>query len=813
MSRFATSLIAAVSLVAVVLSRVSLASVDTSATPNPVPLVNQPLLPDATKPGGGALTLTVNGTGFVSSALVHWNGSALATTFVSSSQLKATILPSDVAKAGTASVTVVNPAPGGGTSNVVFFEVTTATSSIALSAPRGFDAGSGPQSVAVGDFNGDGKPDLAVVNSYSNNVSILLGNGDGTFQIHVDYPTGAQPGSVAIGDFNGDGKLDLAVVNSYSNNVSVLLGNGNGTFQPAVSYGTGSGTGPAFVAVGDFNHDGKLDLAVANSNSSNVSVLLGNGDGTFQTAVNYDVGGAPTSIAVGDFNHDGKLDLAVANSNSTYVSVLLGNGDGTFQTAVNYDVGGAPTSIAVGDFNHDGKLDLAVAVPVPGPSTYVSVLLGNGDGTFQTAVNYNAPYAPDAVAVGDFNGDGNLDLVVGNRSSNISVFLGNGDGTFRTAVNYSAGYNPSSVAVGDFNNDGTLDLAVANSGSSTTVTVLLQSPTVSLSNTRLTYANQVVATSSASQTVTLSNTSALALNISSIVITGTNATDFAQTHTCGASLSPGASCTISLTFKPTQLGSRAASVTITDNAAVSPQQIALSGTGVTSGPNATLSASLTFAAQTVGTASSAQSVTLINYGRATLGITRIATSGDFSQTHTCGSSLAVLASCTISVTFTPTQQGSRAGTLSITDNAPGSPQTVSLSGTGTTTQSADLSTSIQGPTICAHQGNIVYTITVTNHGPNTASNVVMTDSTPLHTAFTGVTTTTGSCTTPPVGGAGTVSCKATSLPNAASMTIKLDVKITFALHNQAIGDTATATSATFDPTTADNTAGTVCRVN
>jgi len=764
MSRFATSLIAAVSLVAVVLSRVSLASVDTSATPNPVPLVNQPLLPDATKPGGGALTLTVNGTGFVSSALVHWNGSALATTFVSSSQLKATILPSDVAKAGTASVTVVNPAPGGGTSNVVFFEVTTATSSIALSAPRGFDAGSGPQSVAVGDFNGDGKPDLAVVNSYSNNVSILLGNGDGTFQIHVDYPTGAQPGSVAIGDFNGDGKLDLAVVNSYSNNVSVLLGNGNGTFQPAVSYGTGSGTGPAFVAVGDFNHDGKLDLAVANSNSSNVSVLLGNGDGTFQTAVNYDVGGAPTSIAVGDFNHDGKLDLAVA-------------------------------------------------VPVPGPSTYVSVLLGNGDGTFQTAVNYNAPYAPDAVAVGDFNGDGNLDLVVGNRSSNISVFLGNGDGTFRTAVNYSAGYNPSSVAVGDFNNDGTLDLAVANSGSSTTATVLLQSPTVSLSNTRLTYANQVVATSSASQTVTLSNTSALALNISSIVITGTNATDFAQTHTCGASLSPGASCTISLTFKPTQVGSRAASVTITDNAAVSPQQIALSGTGVTSGPNATLSASLTFAAQTVGTASSAQSVTLINYGRATLGITRIATSGDFSQTHTCGSSLAVLASCTISVTFTPTQQGSRAGTLSITDNAPGSPQTVSLSGTGTTTQSADLSTSIQGPTICAHQGNIVYTITVTNHGPNTASNVVMTDSTPLHTAFTGVTTTTGSCTTPPVGGAGTVSCKATSLPNAASMTIKLGVKITFALHNQAIGDTATATSATFDPTTADNTAGTVCRVN
>ena len=648
---------------------------------NPVPMINQPLVPDAIAPGGAGFILVVHGTGFVSGAVVNWNDSSLATTFVKDSQLTATVPASDIAAASTASVTVVNPSPGGGTSNVMFFAVTPSSSSIALSAPSAFGAGTDPDSAAVGDFNGDGKLDLAVANEGSNNVSILLGKCDGTFQAAVDYGAGSNPSSVAVGDFRDDGKLDLVVANDGSDNVSILLGNGDGTFQAAVNYGVGSA--PTSVAVGDFNGDGKLDLAVVNELSNNFSILLGNGDGTFQAAVNYGAGLSLFSVAVGDFNGDGKLDLAVASGGSDYVSVLLGNGDGTFKTAVQYVAGLEPISVAVADFNGDGKLDLAVANY---ESNNVSILLGKGDGTFQAAVDYgigteNYPATPGSVAVGDFNGDGKLDLVVGGVESDnvsvVSVLLGNGDGTFQAAVNYGAGAGQTSVAVGDFNGDGRLDLAAPAS-------LLLQTPLASLSSTSLNFGNELVGATSAPNQVTLSNPSGLALTISSVAVTGTNAADFSQTNTCGTGLAVGASCTITVTFKPTQTGPRTASVNITDNAAGSLQTIGLSGTGLVSGPNATPSpSSLTFATQLVGTSSSAQLVALTNYGKMALGIASIAASGDFSQTNTCGSSLAAEASCAISLIFKPTQRGTRTGTLSITDNAAGSPQTVSLTGTGT----------------------------------------------------------------------------------------------------------------------------------
>ena len=678
------------------LSPLEILSSTAFAAENPVPLISQPLVPDAVAPGGAGFTLAVRGTGFVSGAVVNWNHSSLATTFVSHSQLTAWVPAPDIAAASTASVTVVNPSPGGGTSNVMFFEVTPSSSSIALSAPSAFGAGTNPDSAAVGDFNGDGKMDLAVANEGSDNVSILLGNGDGTFQAAVNYGAGTDPDSVAVGDFRGDGKLDLVVANYYSNNVSVLLGNGDGTFQAAVNYGVSA---PTSVAVGDFNGDGKLDLAVANV-FSEVSVLLGNGDGTFQAAVNYGAGAEPAWVAVGDFNGDGKLDLAVANVDSNNVSILLGNGDGTFKAAVNYGVGTEPVSVAVGDFNGDGKLDLAVA----NYGSNVSVLLGNGDSTFQAAVNYGAGAEPACVAVGDFNGDGKLDLAVANvATGNVSVLLGNGDGTFQAAVNYGAGIGES-VAVGDFNGDGRLDLA----SPSADVSVLLQIPLASLSSTSLNFGNELVGTTSATNKVTFSNPSGPALTISSIAVTGTNATDFSQTNTCGTGLADGASCTITVTFKPAQSGPRTASVTITDNAAGSPQPIGLSGTGLVSGPNATPSpSSLTFATQLVGTSGSAQSATLTNYGTTALSITSIAASGDFSQTNTCGSSLAAEASCTISVTFKPTQRATRTGTLSITDNAAGSPQKVSLTGTGTVVEfnPASLSFGTVGKTLTTTLSN------------------------------------------------------------------------------------------------------------
>jgi hypothetical protein len=318
--------------------------------------------------------------------------------------------------------------------------------------------------VAVGDFNGDGIPDLAVANagtfpSYDGTVSVLLGNGDGTFQPAQSYAAGSRASSVAVGDFNGDGHLDLAVANAASNDVSVLLGNGDGTFQPARNFS--AGRYPQSVAVGDFNGDGLLDLVFSNG-----TLLLGNGDGTFQAPISLPVSGF--SVAVGDFNADGLLDLAVANFASRNVSVLLGNGDGTFQAARIFSTGADPLSVAVADFDGDGHLDLVVTNFTSPDRSTVSVLLGNGDGTFQAARNFSfAGSNPFSVAVGDFNGDGHLDLAVADAGyydlgQNVSVLLGNGDGTFQTARNFPAGSHPSSVAVGDFNGDGFPDLAVAN---------------------------------------------------------------------------------------------------------------------------------------------------------------------------------------------------------------------------------------------------------------------------------------------------------------------------------------------------------------
>jgi hypothetical protein len=348
-----------------------------------------------------------------------------------------------------------------------------------------YAAGYSPSSVAVADFNGDGTLDLAVAIGGGNGVSVLLGKGGGTFQAVPTYSTGSFTASVAVGDFNGDGIPDLAVIdNSLQGTVIILLGKGDGTFQPAGSYAIGINS--ANVAVGDFNRDGILDLAVANlgdgsGNGAGVSILLGKGDGTFQAAVLYRAGIAPGGVAAGDFNGDGIPDLAVADYGSLFfganpgrVSILLGNGDGTFQAAQHYSTGVTTGFVAVGDFNRDGILDLVVANNGDYPTGQgggVAVLLGKGDGTFQAPVNYAAGSYPSSVAVADLNGDGNPDLVVTNfYSKDLSVLLGNGDGTFPAAINYPVGpYSQSgndviAVAVKDFNGDGKPDLAVAFGG-------------------------------------------------------------------------------------------------------------------------------------------------------------------------------------------------------------------------------------------------------------------------------------------------------------------------------------------------------------
>ena len=335
-----------------------------------------------------------------------------------------------------------------------------------LFAPQvSYAVGPHPYFVAIGDFNGDGKPDLVTTNLNSDNVSVLIGNGDGTFQTQVTYSTGTNsaPRAVTIGDFNGDGKSDLAVsdydINSATDSISVLLGNGNGTFQPAAI--TAGLTVNSSIATGDFNGDGKSDLVITSPNSNVVSVYLGNGNGTFQARTDFATAVASGAVTIADINGDGKLDLAMASYNSSAVAVMLGNGNGTFQPQTTYAVGSGPDDVAIGDVNGDGKLDLVVESQ---NSADVSVFLGNGDGTFQSRTSYAAGGVfPWSVAISDVNGDGKVDLVLANSgSSTVSVLLGNGNGTFQPAAISAAGANAIHAEVADLNGDGRMDVVVSN---------------------------------------------------------------------------------------------------------------------------------------------------------------------------------------------------------------------------------------------------------------------------------------------------------------------------------------------------------------
>lgn len=456
------------------------------AARNPLPFISQPLAPETVLPGSAGLTLTVSGTGFVQGSVVYWNGSARQTSFQNSEKLTATINSSDLATEGTVSVTVVNPAPGGGTSNVQFFQITNPVTSIWVSQIT-LLAGSSPQRNVAADFNHDGNIDLAAADGANNQVVVMLGNGNGTFQSPVTYQTGNNPSYVIAADFNGDGNIDLAVANYNDNTISILLGNGDGTFRPQTAFATG--TSPWSLAAGDFNGDGRLDLASVNNNGNSVSILLGNGDGTFQPRGDVAADNDPRSIAIGDFNGDGILDMAVANFGGfagNTVSLFLGNGNGTFQPKVDYAASGAPLSIVAADFNGDGKLDLAVDNSCGSSSTCgrpgsVSILLGNGDGTFQNHVDYSAGWFPYTIVAGDFNGDGKIDLAVANLDSQmVTVLSGAGDGTFPTSTQLPANGSPVGLLAADFNGDGKLDFAV---GTGTGILIMFQEvpvPTVTV---------------------------------------------------------------------------------------------------------------------------------------------------------------------------------------------------------------------------------------------------------------------------------------------------------------------------------------------
>lgn len=608
-----------------------------------------------------------------------------------------------------------------------------AKTALSLAAAGSGATGSDPDFVVAADFNGDGKIDLAVANDpqlvlgSGSGVTILLGNGDGTFTAAPSFSTSSVYG-LAVADFNNDGKPDLAI-SSGTNSITILLGNGDGTFTSAGTVSTG--TGPAAIVVGDFNRDGNADLAVANT--AGISILLGKGDGTFTVGTAIPNGSDASYVAVGDFNGDGKADLAVTETNGA--QIFLGNGDGTFTAGAILPPSGAfenqpGDGIAVGDFNGDGKTDLAIeSVRYSPAAETVDVFLGNGDGTFTAkpaAITVNGATDTNAssIAAADFNGDGKTDLILSDDQE-VGIFLSNGDGTFTasaTAPGATTSPNWNSVAIGDFNGDGNPDVAVVNSDLQTAA-VLLTKPSATASatltgitvpgsgtrNVEAQYAGAALLGASNSATTAVSGSQlATSLALTSTPTSTTYGQQLMLTATLtpyldqglttngetvtflngGASIGTGALSAGVATLNVTSLPSGTDSITATypgdsDFAPAAAKAISIVVAAPAPAPAATLSPeSLTFASQAVGSTSAAQIVTLTNSGAEPLAISSISALGDFVESQSCGTSLAAGAHCPISVTFKPTQSGSRTGTLTVTDNASGSPQTAALNGTG-----------------------------------------------------------------------------------------------------------------------------------
>jgi hypothetical protein len=442
------------------------------------------------------------------------------------------------------------------------------------------------------------------------------------------------PYSVAVGDFDRDGILDFAEVNTEPAFVEILLGNGDGTFRLGASYAVDV---TFYAAAGSLRRNGILDLVFGGAGSDDVYVMLGNGDGTFHAAIPYPATAESYMVGLGDFTGNGRIDVVATEGyntagtdNCSCVEVLLGNGDGTFRAPITTPLPNGLTgyAIAIGDFNNDGKLDVAV-VGEAFPNYEVAILLGNGDGTFSAGGDYLLGAPSGSIATGYFTGDKKrVDLAVTNESA-LAVLLGNGDGTFQQPVYYDTNF-PTWVVAQDLDGDGKTDLAASNGG------VTSEYPpgvTVFKGNGDGTF--QTGAFYPAGRQ-------------GNYVATG----DFNGDH------------------KP-------------DLATVdsdSHEIITLLNTGVASFSPTT---PLNFGKQDVGITSAPQTVTLTNRGSTELKIQSIKASAEFAVTSTCGARVAPGANCKISATFSPTKQGAAQGTISIIDNASTKPQVIELLGTGT----------------------------------------------------------------------------------------------------------------------------------
>ena len=621
----------------------------------------------------------------------------------------------------------------------------------------------------VADFNGDGKPDIATVEgSFTGGaLRLYLGNGDGTFTSTADtsfYSSGyIYNTSLAVGDFNGDGKLDVVVVSEEGpSQAYVLLGNGDGTFGPAASFG--SFNQPFSVAVGDFNGDGRLDLALTDSGTSSVAILFGNGDGTFQQQIEYPANGYADALVVADFNGDGYPDIAVANPGSAGgLAVLVNNGNGTFAAPVSYGAGNGAYFLSTEDVNGDGKLDLVAAITYPVQQTLI--FLGNGDGTFNvTPLALPTGSGVDYNAVVDLNGDGAPDIVTTNfngGAGDISILLQTVAPVLQvaptslsyTAVQGSGSPTPLSITI---SNAGTgaatwtattsqswLSLGQTSGTAPATVTVSVNPSGLNLGTYNATITVSAAGASNSPQSVAVTLivnpapvvVSSLTFNPATLTGPGTSA----GTVTLSG-LAPAGGATVALSSNnsavqvpatvPVTIGFTSANFTATASAASSQTVVTVTATyngGATTAsltlqpgpPAVTLSpASLNLGSVVVGSASAKKTVKLTNSGTASLSRGKIAASGDYAQANNCPLSLASGAACEIAVTFAPSVAGAVPGALTIADNATNSPQLVNLAGIGVYVLSAAPSNVAFG-TGAVGVTSSAKTVTLTNNSTST----------------------------------------------------------------------------------------------
>ena len=685
-----------------------------------------------------------------------------------------------------------------------------------------YPVGTSPSAIITGDFNGDGKPDLAVANSGSNNVSILFNNSDGTFKAAMNSPVGKSPQAMAVGDFNADGKLDLVVINegtppSGGNGAVFLLpGNGDGTFQGPVQLSADQF--PLSIAVADLNGDGKPDLILGDGVNGRVTILLGKGDGTFQQPSTVTVGGtsAVGALAVGDFNADKKLDIVAAVSAGP-VFILLGNGAGTFSTPTQIATNATSPHLLAGDFDGDGKLDLVLRSETPTPPgcrrppcfafDRVTTLRGNGDGTFSagTLVLSVLRTSLGNLGGGDFNADGKQDLIVPRFGSGL-LFLGHGDGTFLSVPPAWTGLQ-AFVTAADLNGDSLPDLAVSDNTNNAVVVFLNTSPTsgADLAVTEPATADIVIGGGDLSYRVTVFNEGPQAATGVTLKETLPSSLKFASaqpsqgtcsgttTITCDlGNMADPSSATVDFTVTPTAAGifsdavqvtatqpdlnskNNSASITVT---ATLPADLAVSGTA--SETIAKIGDNITYAISVTNHGpATANNVSLTDTLSDALPVTSLTISqGSCAGQITCAiGTLAAGASVKLSFAITMANAEFFANNLSVGSDQPDLNQDNNNASISIAVNPADLGvTQTASATGVITGTQVTVTVSVANKGPATANNVALTDSLQGGGTMASATPSQGSCSAP---ASDQITCSLGTLAASANATVTIPITFT-----------------------------------